>query len=179
MMTEANEGDIANIGFIIGGDCVAVIDTGGSAPRGRAVVRSDPAQYTSKAHSLYNQHARASGSHFFWQCRFPRPGCDVRRPQNLPRRDDRAQGEFYLKAFRKLLGGALIDDVKIVPPTMLVEDEARIDLGGRELTLKALGPGHTDNDLTVYDEASRDFVRGQIFCSSAIFRSSTAASSDS
>ncbi|MGH9917080.1 MAG: hypothetical protein ACRD63_17565, partial [Pyrinomonadaceae bacterium] len=38
MMTDQNDGEICNVGFIIGDEAVAVIDSGGSVVEGRALI---------------------------------------------------------------------------------------------------------------------------------------------
>jgi glyoxylase-like metal-dependent hydrolase (beta-lactamase superfamily II) len=49
-----------------------------------------------------------------------------------------------------------------VPPTLLVADRLDLDLGGRHVLVRAHGPAHTDNDLTVFDESTRTFWLGDL-----------------
>src|ERR1700737_4899584 len=44
---------------------------------------------------------------------------------------------------------------EIVTPTLLVATRLELDLGGRRLALRAHGPTHTDNDLTILDDKTR------------------------
>jgi len=149
----ANDDAIANIGFIIGAAAVAVVDPGGSFEEGSALraairARTDrPIRYVILTH--------VHPDHIFGAAAFREDHPDFVGHAKLP--GALAQrGDYYLRR----LQGALGDDAagtEIVLPTVLVSDGLELDLGSRRLILRAHGPAHTDNDLTVFDQNTRTF----------------------
>ena len=142
-----NHGAIANIGFIVGERCVAVVDTGGNPEQGRAL-KNAIAYVTSKP-ICYVINTHVHPDHIYGNSAFKGTGAKFVGHQKLARAMS-VRGDYYLEKAPELLGITLSAN-DIIPPDISVDGELDLDLGGRILKLTAHPTAHTDNDLSVYD----------------------------
>ncbi|MCP3870724.1 MAG: quinoprotein relay system zinc metallohydrolase 2 [Gammaproteobacteria bacterium] len=148
--TTENQGRIANVGFILGRQRVAVIDTGNSLVEGldlRAAIRRVthlPIAYVIFTH-MHPDHVLGAAAFVQDDPEFIG---HVQLADALTRREP-----FYLEAARQLLGDDF-EGTRVVLPGSPVSGSRKLDLGGRIIELEAHPTAHTNNDLTVYDPAS-------------------------
>lgn len=157
----SNLGAIANVGFVIGDRCVAVIDTGGSTIEGARLRAAVQAATDKPICAVINTHMHPD--HVYGNSAFlpdhPQFIGHVHLGPALT-----ARSGTYAKAQQRVFGEQAGDSNWAVMPTRTVKpgEPLSLDLGGRTLTLQAWPTAHTDNDLTVYDEHTATLWTGDL-----------------
>ena len=156
-----NQGAIANIGFIVGEKCVAVIDSGGNPQQGAALKKT--IQQTTKTPICYVINTHVHPDHVYGNSAFKTKDVQFIGHHKLARAMA-ARSQFYRDRAPETLGITLTAKDVIVP-TIEVKGTLTLNLGNRELILTAHPSAHTDNDLSVYDQQSNT-----LWLSDLIFR---------
>jgi quinoprotein relay system zinc metallohydrolase 2 len=145
--TPGNMGDQANIGFIVGSKCVAVVDTGGSIKVGRQL--REAIKQTTQTPICYVINTHVHPDHMFGNAAFKDDKTVFVGHERLGRAMAARASNYSNSLARDLGDGA--KGSEIVPPQQTVKDRLELDLGGRVISLRAWPPGHTDNDVSVWD----------------------------
>jgi quinoprotein relay system zinc metallohydrolase 2 len=145
-----NRGHIANTGFMVGSERVAVLDTGSSYQEGFALrktireITTLPIAYVILTH-MHPDHSLGAAA--FKQDKPIFIGHEQLQDA-LARRQT-----TYLTRMKQILG-SIADGTEMVFPSQRVSigQVEKLDLGDRSLYLHAYPTAHTNNDLSVYDD---------------------------
>ena len=154
-----NKGAISNFSFVVGKNCVAVIDTGGSPEVGEMIVKDIKIKTKKPICFVINTHAHPDhygGNSAFLDL--------IPTPEFIAHENFANASANRIKTFNarllKLLG--IEKPLKSFKISKSISDDAYLDLGDRKLYLKAWKTSHTNNDLTVFDTNSGIFWTGDL-----------------
>jgi len=136
--------DIANIGFVVGQRCVAVLDTGGSVRTGRALRESIVAHTKLPVCYVINTHVHVD--HVLGNAAFKADTPAFVGSATLGTAVD-ASRRFFVEHYPDDFDAPASGD-QVIGPDTTVATTRDLDLGGRTLTLRAFPKAHTDSDLT-------------------------------
>jgi quinoprotein relay system zinc metallohydrolase 2 len=151
---------VANVGFVVGDRCVAVIDTGGSESEGQALRCAIERATTRPVCFVINTHVHPD--HWLGNLAFRKPGVFYIGHTRLARALA-LRGAGYLERAAEQAGRPLgPEHLKL--PDLAVDGRLSLDLGDRILDIVAHPVAHTDNDLSVYDRST-----GTLWLSDLVF----------
>ena len=137
---------------------MAVVDTGGSLLVGEAFAAALRARTDLPVRYVINTHFHPD--HTLGNAAFEVGDTVFVGHRNLPRALAE-RGPHYLARMADIMGAAA-EGSAIVLPTLLVEDRLLLDLGDRELELRAWSTAHTSADLTVLDRQTDTLIAGDL-----------------
>lgn len=134
------------IGVVIGTEGTVVIDTRTSHRRADELINDLQSLTRLPTRFVVNTHMHYD--HTFGNARFrPAPIWGHVRCAERMREEGEARRERVKRQAPEL--AEELSEVEIVPPDRTLEESALLDLGDRQVELRYLGRGHTDNDIVV------------------------------
>jgi quinoprotein relay system zinc metallohydrolase 2 len=151
--------DIANLSLIVGAQCAAVVDTGGSLRIGRAFARAVREVTELPVCWVINTHVHFD--HLLGNAAFSAAGTEFVGHRALAEAVALNRAFFAENFADELAGGGSADDT-VVAPSLLVDDTLELELGGRKLVLKAHPVAHSGQDLSVFDPQTGTLFLGDL-----------------
>ena len=157
-----NNGDIANIGFIVGSKSIAVIDTGGTPEIGKRLLKKIKETSNLPISHIIITHSHPD--HFFGTEALANKKIIIIGHEKLERALI-TNFEFYKNLQFNLIKQESIKKARLILPNQKVRigKTKTINIGNREIEIKAWKSGHTDNDLSIYDKKTKFFWSENIF----------------
>ncbi|HEY0293231.1 MAG TPA: quinoprotein relay system zinc metallohydrolase 2 [Hansschlegelia sp.] len=160
LLAPSNGGAIANVGFIVGRDAVAVIDTGNSRQAGERLLAAVRARTALPIRYVINTHMHPD--HVLGDVAFRGEGTQFVAHERF-RAALAARAQSYLDAGARQMGPDFSETIAdVVMPDIAVAGRMDLDLGGRIIELEAEPEAHTDNDLTVFDRQTGTWFLGDL-----------------
>lgn len=156
---QINRGDVSNLGFVIGQNSVAVIDTGTARWMGEALWRSIRQRTDLPVTHVVLTHMHPD--HVLGTATFVDAGAEVVGHANLSRALADRQ-DNYLQSLVRLVGAEAFLGTEAVMVDVAVQGSMVIDLGGRALQVRAWPAAHTGTDITVFDNVTGTFFAGDL-----------------
>ncbi len=149
-----------NIGVVIGGDGVLVVDTRASHVQAREMLDHLQAVTSLPVRWVVN-------THWHWDHTFGNGVLAAAEIHGHVRCRDRllalgAEAKAEASSWLDDDERGQIDEVEITPPTRVFTDAAAIDVGGRLVAMEHPGLGHTDNDILVTVEGAGVVFAGDL-----------------
>lgn len=156
--TPQNAGDLANLGFVVGKNSVAVIDAGGSRQVAERLYSAIRVHTNLPVSTLILTHMHPD--HSLGASLFQEAGATIIGHPNLPvALANRA--ENYRTAMQRLMGAQAFLGTRIVGPDDT--ETQSVDLGGQTLTIEYVDvTAHTETDVIVVDEATGTLFTGDL-----------------
>lgn len=150
--------DIANIGFIIGDSCVAVIDSGGSINIGQKLLDSIRSKTNKPICYVINTHVHFD--HILGNQVFVSEKTHFVGHHQLADAVEHNRA-FFLEQFKNDLG-TNPKPSSIISPNILVTESMQLDIGGRNLTLIPFTISHSHTDLIIIDDKTKTLWAGDL-----------------
>ena len=157
---ETYHGDIANIGFIVGEESIAVIDSGGSLKIGNELKSAISKFSKLPVRYVINTHVHLD--HIYGNASFVGESVDFIGHVELPKAMA-LRKEFYERINLEFLDVPNDQSIQVAPNILIKPNESKIfDLGNRKIKVTAYSIAHTKTDVTIEDMKTKTLWAGDL-----------------